>query len=69
MAGTKEGGKKASATNKARHGDDFYRKIASAGREQWLQVPMEERKPWGFRANKDLARRAGKIGGSRTRKK
>ena len=31
MPGTKEGGKKAAATNKARHGKDFYAKIGAKG--------------------------------------
>ena len=31
MAGTKEGGVKAAATNKARHGDGFYARIGAMG--------------------------------------
>ena len=31
MAGTKSGGKKASETNKKRHGSDFYKRIGSVG--------------------------------------
>ena len=31
MAGTREGGKKAAATNKQKHGDDFYARIGSVG--------------------------------------
>lgn len=31
MAGNKEGGKKAAATNKAQYGEDFYAKIGSEG--------------------------------------
>lgn len=31
MAGTKSGGILASQTNKARHGEDFYKKIGSKG--------------------------------------
>jgi len=31
MAGTKAGGLAAAATNKARHGDDFYSKIGAVG--------------------------------------
>ena len=31
MSGTKEGGAKAAATNRARHGDDFYAKIGGKG--------------------------------------
>lgn len=31
MSGTKEGGRKAAATNKERHGDDFFASIGSKG--------------------------------------
>lgn len=31
MAGTKEGGRKASATNRAKYGDDFYARIGRDG--------------------------------------
>ena len=31
IAGTSEGGKKAAATNRKKHGKDFYRKIGSKG--------------------------------------
>lgn len=31
MAGTKEGGQKAAATNKAKHGDGFYARIGAMG--------------------------------------
>ena len=31
MAGTREGGKKAAATNKQKHGSDFYARIGSVG--------------------------------------
>lgn len=31
MAGTKEGGKSAAATNKKRYGKDFYRRIGAMG--------------------------------------
>lgn len=31
MAGTKDGGKQAAATNKEKYGNDFYRKIGSLG--------------------------------------
>ena len=31
MAGTKAGGQKAAATNKALHGSDFYAKIGAIG--------------------------------------
>lgn len=31
MAGTKDGGRRAAATNKQRHGKDFYARIGSRG--------------------------------------
>lgn len=31
MAGTKEGGKRAAATNKDKYGDDFYARIGAKG--------------------------------------
>lgn len=31
MAGTKSGGRRASLTNKQRHGDDFYKRIGALG--------------------------------------
>ena len=41
MAGTKEGGKKAAATNKAKYGDDFYREM---GHKAYLNdAPYYER--------------------------
>ncbi len=52
MAGTKAGGRKAAATNKERHGKDFYSKIGSAG----------------FYANRELARTAGAKGGKISRR-
>ena len=34
MAGTKEGGRKAAATNKLRHGEGFYARIGAKGGAQ-----------------------------------
>lgn len=60
MAGTKAGGMKAAARNKERHGADFYARIgAKGGKKTGLK---------GFAVNRDLARRAGAIGGSRSRR-
>lgn len=63
MAGTKAGGQKAAATNKARHGSNFYATIGKRGGENGTTG--------GFAANRELARKAGAIGGkvSRRRKK
>ncbi len=56
MSGTKAGGLKAVATNKARHGEDFYRNIGRIGGQNGHTG--------GFAANLALARKAGKKGGS-----
>lgn len=63
MAGTMKGGQKAAATNKARHGSDFYAMIGRKGGQNG--------RTGGFAANPELARKAGAIGGkiSRRRKK
>lgn len=60
MAGTKAGGKKAAATNKARHGADFYAKIGKRGGEKGTTG--------GFFANRELARTAGAKGGRISRR-
>lgn len=61
MAGTKTGGRKAAATNKTRHGSDFYAKIGAAGGKKGTTG--------GFFANRDLARVAGAKGGRISRRK
>lgn len=55
MAGTKEGGKKAAATNKAKYGADFYREMGRIGGRNGHTG--------GFASNPELARIAGSIGG------
>jgi hypothetical protein len=55
MAGTKEGGKKCAATNKAKYGPDFYANIGAMGGKKGHTG--------GFAANKELAREAGRLGG------
>lgn len=60
MAGTKEGGKKAAATNKARHGKDFYARIGAKGGKVGTTG--------GFAANRELARIAGAKGGRISRR-
>lgn len=62
MAGTKEGGRKAAATNKEKHGDDFYKKIGKMGGAK----SHPETRP--FALNPDLARRAGRNGGAKSRR-
>jgi uncharacterized protein len=60
MAGTKAGGMKAAATNKAKHGSDFYAKIGAKGGKLG--------KTGGFAANPELARIAGAKGGRISRR-
>ena len=60
MAGTKAGGAKAAATNKAKYGRDFYARIGSMGGKLG--------RTGGFYANRELARKAGRIGGLKSRR-
>lgn len=61
MAGTKEGGMKAAAANKAKHGEDFYKRIGSIGGRNGTTG--------GFAANRELARIAGAKGGHISRRR
>jgi len=60
MAGTKNGGKAAASTNKAKYGADFYARIGSIGGKKGHTG--------GFAANRDLARIAGAKGGRVSRR-
>ncbi len=60
MAGTKAGGFKAAATNRSRHGKDFYAKIGAKGGKLGTTG--------GFAANRELARVAGAKGGRISRR-
>ena len=60
MAGTKEGGRAAAATNKAKYGADFYAKIGAKGGKKG--------RTGGFFANRKLAKTAGAIGGRKSRR-
>ena len=62
MAGTKAGGRSAAETNKAKYGADFYARIGALGGKKGHTG--------GFYANREeLARRAGAIGGRKSRRK
>lgn len=65
MAGSKIGGKRAAQTNKERHGEDFYQRIAKLSNAGWEK---NGRKPRGFAANRELARIAGARGGKISRR-
>ena len=60
MAGTKAGGAKAAATNKAKYGKDFYARIGAMGGKMGHTG--------GFFANRELARVAGARGGRISRR-
>lgn len=60
MSGTVKGGKKGAKTNKAKYGKDFYARIGKIGGQNGTTG--------GFYANRELASRAGKIGGTISRK-
>ncbi len=62
MSGTVSGGRKARETNLKKHGKDFYRIIGSRGGQ------AATNKPKGFAANRELARKAGSIGGRKSRR-
>ena len=60
MSGTIAGGKAAASTNKTKYGSDFYAKIGAIGGRKG--------RTGGFYANRELARRAGAIGGRISRR-
>lgn len=60
MSGTKAGGMKAAATNKAKYGKEFYSRIGQKGGQNGHTG--------GFAANRALARIAGAKGGRISRR-
>lgn len=60
MAGTKEGGRKASITNRLKHGEDFYERIGRKGGQNGHTG--------GFASNHELAKIAGRKGGRLSRR-
>lgn len=60
MAGTREGGKKAALANKKRYGSNFYAAIGRKGGKAGHTG--------GFAADPELARRAGAIGGKKSKR-
>lgn len=61
IAGNKIGGAKAAATNKAKYGSSFYKRIGAKGGKNGHTG--------GFYANRELASSAGKVGGRVSRRK
>lgn len=61
MAGTKLGGQRAAATNKAKHGINFYAEIGAKGGRNGHTG--------GFASNPELARIAGSKGGKISKRK
>lgn len=55
MSGTKAGGRKASITNRLKHGEDFYERIGRKGGRNGHTG--------GFASNHELAKEAGRKGG------
>lgn len=62
MSGTKAGGLKAVATNKAKYGEDFYKRAGAKGGK----APTD--KPKGFACNHERAVEAGRKGGTISRR-
>jgi hypothetical protein len=60
MAGTVQGGKLASITNRMKYGDSFYKVIGAIGGKNGHTG--------GFFANRELARLAGAKGGRKSRR-
>jgi len=61
MAGTVNGGVRAAKTNKQRYGATFYEEIGRMGGQKSTGG--------GFAKDPDLARRAGRLGGLRSRRR
>lgn len=64
MAGTLEGGRRAAATNKAKHGEDFYKKLGALGGK----FGKKDGTVKGFAAVPGLAKRAGVLGGRKSKR-
>ncbi len=62
MAGTRKGGLKAAATNRAKYGEDFYKEIGHKGGSAWSD------KLKGFAANPELAKKVGREIGRKTKR-
>ena len=61
MAGTRKGGEQAAKTNKQRYGNSFYMEIGRMGGKKSTGG--------GFAKDPELARKAGRLGGLRSRRR
>lgn len=61
MSGNKEGGAKAAAKNKEKYGADFYVRIGAMGGKKG--------RTGGFASSHELAVRAGRLGGLKSKRK
>lgn len=71
MAGTKAGGLKASATNKARYGERFYAEIGKKGGENGTDGGFAKKAPCNcarIEGEHTKPQCAGKLGGERSRR-
>lgn len=69
MAGTRAGGLKSAKKIKELYGDDFYKKSGGKWVKQYLEDKENGKaKPRGFAINRDIARKAGAKGGSKSRR-
>lgn len=69
MGGTIEGGQQARDTNIIRYGEDYYSNLGKAGAREYRQRQREGiALPRGFAANRELARTAGTLGGTISRR-
>ncbi len=64
MSGNKIGGAQAAKTNKERHGENFYREIGAIGGRKGAKDGAIK----GFAADRERARRAGILGGQRSKR-
>lgn len=61
MSGNPQQGRNAALTNKERYGEDFYKRIGAKGGKNGTTG--------GFAADRELARRAGRIGGMKSKRR
>lgn len=62
MPGNQEGGRKAADRNRQLYGEDYYRTLGKLGGKAPKSAPV------GFAADRERAKRAGRIGGLKSRR-